>query len=89
MPLPLTLPPDLFLGVEPLLLEAEALDLVEVGAGLEGHHVVGGDAVDGPVGRVGGRVEGQSCLPGTHLGGGGQEYCGGQGCHVASGSRTA
>jgi hypothetical protein len=37
-------PAHLFIWVEDLLLEAEALDLVEVLSGLERHHVVRGDA---------------------------------------------
>ena len=37
---------DLLPRVEPLLLETEALDLVEVGPGLERNHIVGRNPVD-------------------------------------------
>ena len=57
----------LFIWVEDLLLEAEALDLVEVLSGLERHHVVCGDASHRSVGGVLGRVECQSCLPRNNL----------------------
>ncbi len=39
---------DLLPRIEPLLLEAEALDLVEVLARLEGDHIVCRHTVDGP-----------------------------------------
>ncbi len=39
---------DLLPRIEPLLLKAEALDLVEVLAGLEGDNVVRRHTVDGP-----------------------------------------
>jgi len=39
---------DLLARIEPLLLKAEALDLVEVLARLEGDHVVRRHTVDGP-----------------------------------------
>ncbi len=39
---------DLLPRIEPLLLKAEALDLVEVLAGFEGDHVVRRHTVDGP-----------------------------------------
>ena len=39
---------DLLARVKPLLLETEALDLIEVCPGLEGHNIVGGDPVNWP-----------------------------------------
>lgn len=50
-----------------LLLEAEALDLVEVVAGLLGRHIVGGHARDGLVAGVVRGVEHQCALSGVHL----------------------
>ncbi len=50
-----------------LLLEAEALDLVEVVPGLLRGHVVGGHACDGLVAGVVGIVEDQGALPWVHL----------------------
>lgn len=52
--------------VEALLLEAEALDLAEVGRALRRGDAVGGDADDVLVAPVGGRVEGQGRLAGEH-----------------------
>ena len=49
-------------GVETLLLEAEALDLAEVGGDLGGGDAVGGDADDVGVAAVGGGVEGEGGL---------------------------
>ena len=43
---------DLFAGIQPLLLETEALDLVEIRPGLEGDHVVRADAVDRFLGGI-------------------------------------
>ena len=59
--------PHLFIWVEDLLLEAEALDFVEVLSGLERHHVVCGYPSHWIVGGVPGSVERQSCLPRNNL----------------------
>ena len=60
---------DRLAGVEPLLLEAEALDLAEVGCALRRGDAVGGNANDVLVPQVGGLVEGQGRLAGqdAHL----------------------
>lgn len=74
-------------GIEPLLLEAEALDLAEVRRALGGRDAVRGDADDVLVAVVGRLVEGQRRLarvdvhlallghelPGQHVGDGGVE----------------
>ena len=52
---------------QPLLLKAEALDLVEVVAGLLGRHIVGGHARDGLVAGVVRGVEHQRALSGVYL----------------------
>ena len=52
----------LLISIEPLLLKAEALDLVEVEACLKGDDVVGSDAGHCLVGGVACCVEGQSSL---------------------------
>lgn len=54
-------------GIQPLLLEAEALDLAEVGRDLARGDAVGRDADDVLVAVVRGRVEGQRGLAGEHL----------------------
>lgn len=53
---------DLLVRVQPLLLEAETLYLVEVLSGLEGDHVVGGDADDRFVRGVFRSIKGQRRL---------------------------
>lgn len=58
---------DLLAGLEALLVEAEALDLVEVEPGLGRVHVVGGHAQDGLVRLVLDRVKCQRRLPRDHL----------------------
>ena len=57
---------DRLVCLEPLLLEAEALNLAEVGRHLRGCDAVRGDADNVLVGPVGRRVEGQGRLPGEH-----------------------
>ncbi|CAG2168150.1 unnamed protein product, partial [Oppiella nova] len=53
-----------FVGVQPLLLEAEALDFVEISARFVRLHTIGGDAVHRSVQRVPGREEGEYSLAG-------------------------
>ena len=57
---------DRLAGPQPLLLEAEALDLAKVRRHLRGRDAVRGHADDVLVARVGGRVEGQCRLAGEH-----------------------
>lgn len=57
---------DRLAGVEPLLLEAEALDLAKVRGRLAGRDAVRGDADYVLVRLVGGRVERERRLPGQH-----------------------
>lgn len=57
----------LFVRIQLLFLETKALDLVKVGAGLEGNHVVSADPDDWQIRGVFGRVEGQCRFAGNYL----------------------
>lgn len=57
---------DRLARIQPLLLEAETLDLAEVGGYLAGRDAVGGDADDVVAGFVGRRVEGEGSFAGEN-----------------------
>ena len=64
--------PHLFLGVQSLFLKTEALDLIEVEAGLKGDHIVRRYSCHWPVSWVPSCVERQGCFPWNHLAGEGE-----------------
>ena len=64
--------PHLFLGVQSLFLKTEALNLIEVEAGLKGDHIVRRYSCHWPVGWVPSCVERQGCFPWNHLAGEGE-----------------